>query len=78
MQGALIFAGLLLSFFLFSYLAVRSLKLLNFKIVPYYDFGKFLPKSGTWSTIFYLLILGVIIGLVLYLGRSEIAKFLPA
>mgnify|MGYP001564266275 CR=1 FL=1 len=74
----LIFLTALAIFFVFSYLAVKSLKLLNFKIVPYYDFSKYFPKSSTWSVVFYLLILGVIIGLVLYLGRNQISEFLPA
>ncbi|MEK7498131.1 MAG: hypothetical protein AAB656_04395, partial [Patescibacteria group bacterium] len=73
-----IFLTALAIFFVFSYLAVKSLKLLNFKIAPYYDFDKFFPKSGTWSIVFYLLILGTFVGLVLYFGRTEIASFFPA
>lgn len=78
MQGLLIFGILVFVFFLFSYLAVRSLNLLNFRVIKYYDFGKYLPGSSKWSTIVYLIIVTLILSLVLYLGRGEIAKFLPA
>lgn len=78
MQDLLIFAATVTIFFVFSYLSIKSLERLDPKFSRFYDFGAFLPKSGRWSVIFYLIILAIIISIVLYLGRGEISKFIPA
>lgn len=78
MQGLLIFGGTVAVFFIFTYLSIKSLERLDPKFNKFYDFGAFFPKSGRWSIIFYLIVLSGIVGLVLYFGKAEIAKFLPA
>lgn len=78
MQNLLIFGIVVAVFFIFSFLAIKSLGRLNPKFNRFYDFSAFFPKAGRWSVVFYLIILAVIIGLVLYLGKGEIARFIPA
>jgi len=78
MQSLGIFAIVLAVFFVFSFLAIKSVSKLNPRFNRFYDFSAFFPKAGRWSVLFYLLILTVIISLVLYLGRGEIAAFFPA
>lgn len=78
MQGLLVFAIALAVFFVFSFLAINSLGRLNPKFNRFYDFGAFFPRAGRWSIVFYLIILTIIIGLVLYLGRGQIENFIAA
>lgn len=78
MQGLLLFAIVLAVFFVFSYLALKSMARLSPRFNKFYDFGAFFPKAGRWSVVVYLIILTVIISVVLYLGRDQIAHFIPA
>lgn len=53
-------------FFLGYYVTVYSLGKLKPKIVSYYPFDKFFPKSGRWSVVYFLITV-ILLGALVYI-----------
>lgn len=60
------------------YLAKNSVEKLDTSILPYYDFGVWLPKSGSWSVVVFLIIISVLALFVLLLTSRSGVTIKPA
>jgi len=76
MKIALIQISVGIIFILCFFLVYRSASKLKKAILAYYDFGLFIPATGSWTVIFYLIIIFSLI-LFSYLGLAGYTDFLP-
>lgn len=60
------------------YLAKRSVEKLDTSVLPYYDFGVWLPKSGSWSVVVFLIIISILALVVLLLTTRSGITIKPA
>lgn len=58
---------LISAFYLIFFLSTYSLKNLRIEIFKSYPFDPFLPRGGTWSIGYYLIII-ILLGIIVYLG----------
>jgi len=52
--------------FLVFYLTAHSLRKLKMEVLPYYPFDRFFPQSGTWSVLYFLIVV-IFLGALAYL-----------
>lgn len=52
------------------YVTLLSIKKLKIEVFPYYPFDKFFPQSGSWSVLYFLIIILLLGALIFFISRG--------